>query len=389
MATSKQNFLAAHWDYLVVAAGLVALALAIVFLLQVIAVTPEEAQSSYRASLESRIQSVKKKTVVPVDRALMDAALKGVEKPPQLAPFDPKKGSFLSSESLVFCQKGDADSKQSACGRPIPMGSEVCPYCKMKQNVVKIEADTDHDGIPNDWEVKFGLNPNDPSDAMKDADGDGFTNSEEYQANTDPKDKASHPDYLNFLALNGQIEDTRLDFYFKLWQPIPNGYRFTFQRLVKTSKNAQSTYSAMMNTEIATTDIEEKNRDKSGWKVIGFDKKEESIKVPGSNIAKKIDSSKVEIERLSDGKKIKLTLASPELRRLDKKGYEARIFTALESRIELVWNRGKGKTLKNIAEGSTFELNERKYRVTKLAKTDSGCEVTVLDLATQKEKIIK
>ncbi len=43
-----------------------------------------------------------------------------------------------------------------------------------------VPVDTDHDGIPDDWEKKFGLNPNDPQDANADRDGDGYTNLEKY-----------------------------------------------------------------------------------------------------------------------------------------------------------------------------------------------------------------
>jgi uncharacterized repeat protein (TIGR01451 family) len=46
--------------------------------------------------------------------------------------------------------------------------------------------DTDHDGIPDDWEVAHGLNPNDASDALLDSDCDGLTNLEEYRAGSNP-----------------------------------------------------------------------------------------------------------------------------------------------------------------------------------------------------------
>ncbi len=51
--------------------------------------------------------------------------------------------------------------------------------------------DSDGDGLPNDWEIAHGLDPNSPDDAGLDADSDGFTNSQEYQAGTDPQDPAS------------------------------------------------------------------------------------------------------------------------------------------------------------------------------------------------------
>ncbi len=40
--------------------------------------------------------------------------------------------------------------------------------------------DSDADGIPDIWELKYGLNPDDPTDAAKDPDGDNYTNLEEY-----------------------------------------------------------------------------------------------------------------------------------------------------------------------------------------------------------------
>ena len=39
-------------------------------------------------------------------------------------------------------------------------------------------VDTDGDGMPDAWEVRYGLNPNDPGDAVKDCNGDGYTNIE-------------------------------------------------------------------------------------------------------------------------------------------------------------------------------------------------------------------
>jgi hypothetical protein len=48
------------------------------------------------------------------------------------------------------------------------------------------KADTDGDGMPDGWEVVHGLNPLDPADAARDDDFDGLTNLQEYQLGTDP-----------------------------------------------------------------------------------------------------------------------------------------------------------------------------------------------------------
>lgn len=53
-------------------------------------------------------------------------------------------------------------------------------------NQGEYSIDTDGDGMPDAWEIRFDLDPNDPSDAALDQDGDGVTNLQEFLAGTPP-----------------------------------------------------------------------------------------------------------------------------------------------------------------------------------------------------------
>ncbi|MBX3433446.1 MAG: hypothetical protein KF847_09010 [Pirellulales bacterium] len=47
-------------------------------------------------------------------------------------------------------------------------------------------SDRDSDGMPDDWELANGLNPDDPSDAVGDKNGDGYTHIEDFLYGLDP-----------------------------------------------------------------------------------------------------------------------------------------------------------------------------------------------------------
>lgn len=71
-------------------------------------------------------------------------------------------------------------------------------------------ADRDRDGMPDDWETHYALNPDDPSDAAKDCNNNGVTNLDEYTANLDPCDAT--PPTVALTSGSGSMDAIKLTF---------------------------------------------------------------------------------------------------------------------------------------------------------------------------------
>jgi pectate lyase len=78
--------------------------------------------------------------------------------------------------------------------------SEVGGYPSLTFNVTQLPKDTDGDGMPDDWEIKYKLDPKNGKDGALDTDGDGYTNIEEYLNGTNPQEK------INYRNLGNNVD---------------------------------------------------------------------------------------------------------------------------------------------------------------------------------------
>jgi hypothetical protein len=90
--------------------------------------------------------------------------------------------------------------------------------------VLTVLADTDGDGLPDEWEMFHGLDATNGSDAALDGDGDGITNAQEYLAGTDPNDAQ------DFLRLEYVRADNSNAWNFRLFAVSNRTYMLQAQR---------------------------------------------------------------------------------------------------------------------------------------------------------------
>ncbi len=134
--------------------------------------------------------------------------------PPQLTVWS---NALLVPETRCWCVD---------CLRPITLDTDVCPFCGITQppDTPSDDLDSDFDGIPDAWEIKYGLDPRNAENATRDTDGDGFTDLEEYLYDTDPTDPSDHPPFATKLEL-GPVRSEPFRLQFKSTSSMPDGGR--------------------------------------------------------------------------------------------------------------------------------------------------------------------
>ena len=359
------NFFTTHYDW--IAAGVAALALAgaIAFFVDAL----EEDADAKAAAEVRRIESRKPEGsgVKPADMEWYVRIAKYAKSPFTMNPVSEKSGSFLASDRRVFCAKAE-------CRAPIPPSAKVCPYCNEAQPEEEAPAvvlDADGDGLPDEWERKYGLSPNDPNDADADLDADGFTNAEEFAANTDPSDRNDHPDYLDSLKLALPLKETSLPFFLRSYAKTPSGVKLDL--FAPKKRNDYGTlgkaYPTLVGQEIGDT----------GFVAKAFEQKEKKVKISGGGGAVKSgDVSFATIERKSDGKTVTLAVTTQSKPRR----------VSVDVQAKLVYERGTPKEFV-VVEGDKIDLNGTKYAVKEIKRLENGAAVTLEHTTLGKTRTIE
>lgn len=366
-SANNKNFVVAHYEWLALGAAVLALVGAAVYAFGAFGVDPEEASADAVAQFRRPASKDGETGVKPADLEEYEraAALLDAKKVPHVSDITTKEGSFLASAARVFCEH---------CRRPMPFGSETCPFCKQAPKLKELPVtvvDADDDGMIDEWEKKYGLDPADPADASLDKDGDGFTNLEEFIAKTDPTNKNDHPDYLDSLTISLPLLETKLPFVFEKVMKLPSGYRFYFKDPSKKNDYGQR---GRQYTPLAGEDIGD-----TGYAVISYNAKSEkrTIQSVGSEKAleKTVDVSTATIERKSDKRRFELLVGS-------------RKHIAVDVQAKLIYNRGEMKEMKVVA-GDTIDLNGSKYTIKSVEALGKGAKVTVADTILGKIRVIE
>lgn len=120
--------------------------------------------------------------------------------------------SLLVPMKALRCRNNDCQKMLPwDMARPQNNQNARCPHCEEElgdpgipedYDKVVVKRDSDNDGLPDSFERRMGLKPNDPQDATQDMDNDGFSNFYEYIAGTALDDPHSYPSLAKCLYLS-------------------------------------------------------------------------------------------------------------------------------------------------------------------------------------------
>ena len=130
-----------------------------------IPINQQTAEDAYRAVLERAGASLPKRDAV--DTRIIDETRNG----------------YATYEGGTYEKNNRVPNESKKCGI-IDSQADVGGWPKLKS--LPAPLDSDADGMPDEWEKRYGFDPHDAANTSKDKDNDGYTNIEEYLNGTNP-----------------------------------------------------------------------------------------------------------------------------------------------------------------------------------------------------------
>jgi hypothetical protein len=222
------------------------------------------------------------------------------------------------------------------------------------------------DGITPAWKLKYGFSLEDTNLKNEDADNDGFTNMEEYQAHTDPTDPKSRPSILVKLKM-AQYNYVPFRIQFKAANKLSDG-TLTFQLNLLDVSQKKTRF-------VKNGDILE------GFKVGEY--REKIVQKPMGGVTVTVDESELDLinvklnetvvlvlntQKESDESHVKFQINIPDAKLVPNEVKRGDTFklqyqqdgTDAEYEFQLIKGSAQGATIKNTKTGEVVEINTAK-----------------------------
>ncbi|MEP5507324.1 MAG: Amuc_1099 family pilus-like system protein, partial [Luteolibacter sp.] len=224
-----------------------------------------------------------------------------------------------------------------------------------------------HPPIPNQWWIENRVDPGFGDSPLLDADEDGFTNLEEYEAKTDPSDGQAYPPLITKLSY---VSDESVQWVLRPAFPAGEGYTFEYNDTAGR-RNKTGAANAVQPGDMLFVEEPMKNR----FKYLGFEERDVMDERLNTNVKTKF----VKIEDQKPNKKGMLYEIPGGFRKGDAEKYSKFDRTAVLSLEALGMN---GEEIK-VEENTSFSLppkgKVKNYKLTKVTPEGITVEVTSPD----------
>lgn len=373
--TGKENFFASHYDWVVCGVGVLALAFGGYVLSQ-------DAEASIDADETMPVRSGELPNKVTVDVPDME----GYETATRTVPasvlekltISDGRQSYFSSERRVMCM----------CGYVLPIGDDKnakCPSCK--KNLYYVNKQDETMQKESAWQKQYGV-----AIDGKDADNDGFTNKEEFEAGTDPTNAKAHGDYADYLRLELPIREKVVPFVLSEASPIRGEeWRCTFFNPDLETKYSKDRFVSLKTGEeivfLKSKSAIGGDVDKvpTGYKLVKCGEK--SIMETVAGVEKPIERKKpfATIVCMKDGREFELPLQGGITAKFNPKNKDKLKFEPIESEATIVYDHNGTKKFE-VVKDAEFALYDTNYKVISFRREGGKCTGIILkDMNTGKQ----